>query len=135
VAGIAGAVTLGGGAGKAGSGGGLLSSGPTVEDAKRVCKTAFITEMEQRNQNANAGNDLAVGSLTGIDIDDAQAVGGGFEVDGTAHYDIATSMMNVPGMVSLTCTATPDGHGGLTPAVSNRGAAPTDAAAGGAVTS
>lgn len=34
------------------------------------------------------------GSLTGIDIDDAGATGGGFEVYGTAHYDIATSTMN-----------------------------------------
>jgi hypothetical protein len=40
--------------------------------------------------------------------------------------------MNVPGMVALTCTATPDGHGGLTTAVRNRGAAPT---ADGTVTS
>ena len=98
-AGIVGTAILNGGAGRAGSGG-LLSSGRTVEDAKRVVQDGLY----QRDGAAETialvrGSGLAVGSLTDIDIDDAQTTDGGLGVNGIAHYDIATSAMNVPDMI------------------------------------
>jgi hypothetical protein len=94
-------------------------SGPTAEDAKRACETAFINEMAARQKAADDVGGPVVSDTNGVDVGDPYAIEGGFQVNGNGHYTIATPSMSVPGTVELTCTATQK-DGKLTTTVTNR---------------
>ena len=96
-------------------------SGPTAEEAKRACETAFINEMHARQEKAEDIDGPVVSDTNGVDVSDAYAIEGGFEVNGTGHYTIATPSMSVPGTVELTCTATQNDDKLVTTVVNREG--------------
>lgn len=93
-------------------------AGPTIEDAQRECRTAFDREINARILSANQRS--AVATITDINLQESRKISGGYEVNGTVHYNVTAPFVgSMPGSVELTCTARE--HGGqLSTTVRNR---------------
>lgn len=82
------------------------AGGPTLADAQRECKTAFVQEFQRRIDRADAGSSPVVASLTGVDLDESREVDGGFEVNGTVRYTLTAVLVGtVPNTLMFTCIA------------------------------
>jgi hypothetical protein len=97
--------------------------GPTIEDAKRECRTAFSSEFQRRSAKATdtgTGSNI-VASVTDIRLEESRKTTDSTdEVNGTVYYDLTTPLIPpVHNILSLTCQATISGTG-LTTEVRNR---------------
>ena len=99
----------------------LTGSGPSLEDAQRECRTAMNAEMTERATSANASTDYAVGSITGIELQENQETDDGFVIYGEAQVEITAGFgQSTHSSVLLACTAHIGDDGDLHTSVSNR---------------
>jgi hypothetical protein len=93
--------------------------GPTLEDAKRVCRTAFDDEFERRAATAPNGSGAII-SVTDVEVQETSRTPDGFDVDGAVHYELASPLLpTIHDTAFMTCRArTQDGR--LVTTVTNR---------------
>jgi hypothetical protein len=84
------------------------STGPTLADAQRECRTAFGTEFTERRSSVEGSSYTSslLTSMTDIELQEARETDSGFEVNGVVHYDITSALLpTVHSSLSLTCEA------------------------------
>lgn len=99
----------------------LLPQRASAADARQACKTAIETDAQGRVARVNDGPDNGTyASLDSVDTDPAVATGGGYTVNGTEHFSVASILGAFPHAVLVVCTATPATGGTLSTVVDNR---------------
>jgi hypothetical protein len=95
---------------KAGTGAGMIvSSGPSLTQAREACTTAINKEMADRADGASILGGLVKGTVTGIQVGEVQRVNDLFEVRATATVRVEASDRVATGTAKLLCVATPSG--------------------------
>ncbi|HEX5996951.1 MAG TPA: hypothetical protein VFY84_17550 [Jiangellales bacterium] len=77
------------------------------ETAQRECRTAMEREANRRIEDAKQGGAEAVGSVTGIDLQETWKIDNGWAVNGTVNFMITAAFVgSLNQAVGLTCQAT-----------------------------
>lgn len=98
----------------------VATSGPTLEDAKSQCLTAFDAEMTDRN-NSGEESSLIISTITDISVTDSVETAKGYVVYGRAKYEIMGIYTGTThGSVMLKCTANENTAGEFNTTVENR---------------
>jgi hypothetical protein len=99
----------------------LAGHGPSLEDAQRGCRTAMNAEMSERAASANSDTDYAIGTVTGIELQETEETDGGYVIYGEAKVEITGAFgSSAHSAVLLKCTAHTGDDGVLHTSVSNR---------------
>ncbi|SDT56545.1 hypothetical protein [Actinoplanes derwentensis] len=94
----------------------------TTAEAAARCEDALTNEVNRGLQAALiADRRIKSNLLTGVEVGEPKAVDGGFDVDGTGRFTVATGKKKAkPGKVLLTCMVRRDGAGQIVTTVTTK---------------